>query len=553
MKKTKLFNNYENARLLSVEEYRSEHPNSTVAFDSLGEKDIAGIPISITRNEKGTLDVTFAHDSHMLAIGATRSGKTTGFVIPTINVLMRKKNKPSLVISDPKQELYSSCAKGFKKNGYRIIQIDFTDYIRSDCWNPLTKCFRTYKKYLDAEKLIRELNSDTTVKSAEKSKALRDAEEEKVNSYDEAEKNITALCCRILPTVNQREPYWEDSARDLLKAIIYGMLEDIGDGSVTEDNFSISNIIKIYDEFPNLDTNVDGGYFNNRNHDTSKAYQLARNSYIGLPKTTRQCVVSTLGPILSRYRDTAVRKATCTNTFEMSDLDNGEPTVIFISYKDEESLHYEVISMFLSSLYTELIATARKKGTKLDRPFYFLLDEFGNLPKFADFDKVISACGGRSIWFMLILQSYAQLNNVYGKDTAEIIKDNLNMHIFFGTNNPQTKIDFSEECGKQTVLSPSSALNGKGEAIERYDINTVALVPISKLNEIKPGDCIVTQMKEDVLWGKFERSYTCKEFKNEKADSSKRQAKVDFLDPKYVYARKQITEKKTKNDFTFDF
>ena len=55
---------------------------------------------------------------------------------------------------------------------------------------------------------------------------------------------------------------------------------------------------------------------------------------------------------------------------------------------------------------------------------------------------------------MLILQSYAQLYNIYGKETAEIIKDNLNAHIFFGTNNPETKREFSEECGKKTIISP---------------------------------------------------------------------------------------------------
>lgn len=552
MKKIKLFGNYENGRLLTIDEYREEHKGATVPYDKLGDKDIAGIPISITRNAEGKLDVTFAGDTHILAIGATRSGKTTGFVIPTINVLMNKKNKPSLVISDPKQELYTSCASAFKKQGYRIILIDFTNYIHSDCWNPLTKCFRAYKNYLDADSIIEKASFLST--SRADGKALREAEEARERYYDDAEKYITGLCTRLVPSINQKDPYWEDSARDLLKAIVYGMLEDIEIGVTTENNFSISNIIKIYDEFPNLDTNIDDGYFNNRDHDKSKAYQLARNAFLSLPRNTRQCVVSALGPILSRYRDAAIKKATCTNTFEMADLDDGEPTAIFISYKDEESLHYEVISMFLSSLYTELIAISRKKGTKLERPFYFLLDEFGNLPKFNDFDKVISACGGRNIWFLLILQSYAQLNNVYGKDTAEIIKDNLNMHIFFGTNNPQTKVEFSEECGKRTVLAPSSALNGKGEAIDRYDINTVSLVPVSRLNEIEPGDCIVTQMKEAVLWGKFERSYTCKEFKHEKADPSKRAPQVDFLDPKYLNARKKReTAKKTSYVSPFDF
>jgi type IV secretion system protein VirD4 len=235
----------------------------------------------------------------------------------------------------------------------------------------------------------------------------------------------------------------------------------------------------------------------------------------------------------------------------MAELDDGAPTVIFVCYKDEESLHYEVISMFLTNLYTELIAVARKKGTRLRRPFYFLLDEFGNLPKFNDFDKVISACAGRNIWFLLILQSYAQLYHTYGKETAEIIKDNLNAHIFFGTNNPETKREFSEECGKKTIISPTSALNGSGEVIERFEKDTVSLVPVSALDRLGIGDCIVTQMRQDVLWSRFERSYTCPEFTGEECDPACRSVQVAFADARYTYrpSAAEATEKPNPFDF----
>ena len=281
------------------------------------------------------------------------------------------------------------------------------------------------------------------------------------------------------------------------------MLEDVESGKITEDNYSFETVLKIFDEFTDSERDYDGGYFTRRDIKTSKAHQLARKCIIEQAPTTRRCISSEFAAKISKFRDTAVRRITCTNTFEMQELDDGKPTVIFVSYKDEDSLHYEVISMFLSNLYTELIAVARRNGSKLKRPFYFLLDEFGNLPKFNDFDKVISACAGRNIWFLLILQSYAQLYNIYGKETAEIIKDNLNTHIFFGTNNADTKREFSGECGKKTIIAPTSALNGSGEYIERFDKDTVALIPVSALTNIGVGECIVTQMREDVIWSKL--------------------------------------------------
>lgn len=543
MDRIDIFQDYENAKIATVADYREQHPGTTYAYDKIGKQDIDGIPICVTRNEKGHLDVTFIPDTHLLAIGATRSGKTTGYVIPTLNILLQKKNKPSLVISDPKQELYVSNAKKFEEAGYQVLLLDFTNYRHSDCWNPLTKYFRAYQQYLQVEDEVTVVETEHGLRNRfrgtvyDSQEALdRDIWEVKEGFFDEVEKGITALTTTIIPTFNTRDPFWEDSARDLLRAILYGMLEDSGPGGeITEHNYSFDTVLRIFDTFTDTDTNYDGGYFTGRKMEDSKAYRLAAKCIIEQANTTRRCISSSFAAKMSKFRDTSVRRITSANTFDMRQLDGKQPTVIFVSYKDEESLHYEVISMFLSNLYAELIGIARTKGSRLDRPFYFLLDEFGNLPQFHDFDKVISACGGRNIWFLLILQSYAQLYHVYGKETAEIIKDNLNTHVFFGTNNPETKREFSEECGRKTVIAPTSALNGSGESIDRYEKDTVALVPVSALTRIAPGECIVTQMREDVLWSKIERCYLCPEFREDHCDPTLRQMKMKFSDPKYLY------------------
>lgn len=560
MKNIELFRDYENAKLSTVSEFVALHQDTTIPFDELPNTEIEGIPICVVRDGEGKLHATFIPDTHLLAIGATRSGKTTGYVIPTLNVLLNKKNKPSIVISDPKQELYRSNAKKFQDNGYRVLMLDFTNYLHSDCWNPLTKYYRLYQKFSGVEAHVKVVDTPEGPKNEffgvvyDDQKKLDCAiSEMKERYFDEIEKGITALTSAVIPNTNAKDPFWDDSARDLLKSVLYGMLEDSATGIITEYTFSFDTVLRIVDAFTDSDSDYDGGYFTSRPLEKSKAHQLARKCIIEQASTTRRCISSEFMAKMNKFRDTAVRRITCTNTFEMSELDEGAPTVIFVSYKDEESLHYEVISMFLSNLYTELIAVARKKGSKLKRPFYFLLDEFGNLPKFNDFDKVISACAGRNIWFLLILQSYAQLNNIYGKETAEIIKDNLNTHVFFGTNNPETKREFSDECGKKTIIAPTSALNGSGETIERYDKDTVALVPVSALTRLAPGECIVTQMREDVLWSRFERSYTCPEFLSDDADPEERTVGLSFSDGKYTYTVQKRKQTKDKIAAMFDF
>lgn len=559
MRKIELFKDYENAKISRVEEFREAHKGATCRYDELGQREMEGIPICITRAPEGHLDVTFIPDTHVLAIGATRSGKTTGFVIPTLNVMLNRKNKPSLVISDPKQELYCGNAEKFRKAGYRVILLDFTDYRHSDCWNPLTKYFRVYREYLRVDEQITVVNTPDGPRNMfrgriykDQNELDRDIAEVRDSLFAEVEMGISTISMSVCPTMNTRDPYWEDSARDLLTAILYGMLEDSADGIITEDNFSFDTVLRIFDSFSDNLNKYDGGYFTSRDIETSKAFQLANKCIIEQANNTRKCISSAFAARLSKFRDTSVRKITCTNTFEINELDDGQPTVIFVAYKDEESLHYEVISMFLSNLYSGLIAVARRKGSRLERPFYFLLDEFGNLPKFQDFDKVISACGGRNIWFLLILQSYAQLNHTYGQEIADTIKDNLNTHIFFGTNNPQTKREFSEECGKKTIFSPTSALNGSGETIERYEKDTVALIPVSTLTYLAPGECIVTQMREDVFWSRIERSYTCAEFAGDGVKPEQRQTSLRFSDPKYSYMPKRQSDKMPRKS-NYDF
>lgn len=561
MEPINLFKDYENARLDELYYYKLQNPDKTVLYDDLKNTEVAGLPIGVTRNAAGGLEVTFVPDTHLLAIGATRSGKTTGYVVPTINVLLQKKNKSGMVISDPKQELYRQSAAEFEKQGYRVILLDFNNYRHSDCWNPLTKFYRLYQKYLAVEKSVQAVETPSGNRNVFEGKVYEDqfelecaVSERRDEYFDAVEKGITALSHTVVSALNTKDPFWEDSARDLFCAILYGMLEDSESGIITEDTFSFDTMMRVFDSFgDDANGSYDNGYFKNR-PESSRAYRLAHKCILEQAPVTRRCITSTFATKTNKFRDTSVRRITCTNTFEMNSLDDAQPTVIFLSYRDEESLHYEVISMFLSNLYTELIAISRKKKGRLERPFYFMLDEFGNLPKFADFDKVISACGGRNIWFLLILQSYAQLGHVYGSGIAEVIKDNLNTHVFFGTNNPETKREFSRECGMKTIISPTSALNGQSERIERYDKETVALVPVCKLDHIPPGDCIVTAMGSDVLWSHYERSYLCPEFVGVPSEPTDRQPRVRFSDPRYNYKPVRIegsAEKEVKNPFEF--
>ena len=143
---------------------------------------------------------------------------------------------------------------------------------------------------------------------------------------------------------------------------------------------------------------------------------------------------------------------------------------------------------------------------------------------------------------MLIVQSYAQLDAVYGADVAEIIRDNLNVHIFFGSNNPGTLEKFSQECGRMTRISPLSALNGDGTEICSYQMESLPLVPRSRLCNLAPGECVVTEANCGyVLLSQLTRYFECDEFKD--LPTSREQdykCDVNPFDKKYIYEHKPV-------------
>ena len=541
----KLLKGYENMRLVGYD--NAELPN-TVEYADLPERYMAGV-LKMNRHKDGKLIQTYsAGESHVGVIAATRLGKTTSYAIPTILSFAQQKIKRSMIISDPKGELYKSTSHTLRAQGYDVKLLNFRDYMHSECWNMLTPIFRKYKNALDIASQVTTFTDATGYKYrflgkiyTSEAELDRDVSQCSEMLMDEVGNDIDMLCSMFITTEKLQDPYWEDSARELLKAFLWAMLEDSEEGNpnrITEDTFSFSTILTILAQFhdDNGSQYNDSGYFSSRKA-TSRALQLAKNNLLENASNTRKCVVATFNTKMAVFRECAMRLITRCNSFDVEGICD-RPTAVFIDYRDEVKVHYQVISLFVQNAYRYLIDKANASGKgKLDVPFYFILDEFGNFPAIRDFETTISACAGRNIFFILIFQSYAQLNKVYGADVAEIIRDNLNMHVFFGSNNPATLRAFSEECGEYARISPLSALNGNGDGMEQYSIETIPLVTKSRLSHFAPGECIITEANSGyVMFSKLERYYECDEFTGlSEAAESDYACDVNPFDKRYIY------------------
>ncbi len=561
----RILTGYENTKLIHYEDIPLTFPN-TVYYDDLPNLEPRGV-LKANRYIDGKLVQTYSElENHVGVIAATRLGKTSEYVIPTILSFARQRKKKRMIISDPKGELYKTTAETLRKEGYNVKLFNFRDYQHSEYWNPLTPIYKLYQKAYNLEDEVELVDTDHGPRNKFRgtiyeSQELLDETIEHTKSIlmEEVGNEIDKIAAITISTTKGNDPYWEDSARILLTAIIWAMLEDSHPDEnkelITEDKFSFSTAISIMDSMNDgtSSTYNDNGFFSTREPD-SKALTIAKNCILENAPTTRKCIVSTFNTKMSIYKSSTVRLITSCNSFDMKELvDEDKPIAIFIAYRDELKAHYQIISSLVQNAYTYLIEYANQKPSgKLEVPFYFILDEFGNFPKITDFETVVSACAGRNIWFILILQSYAQLNNVYGKDIAEIIRDNLNLHVFIGSNNPETLNEFSRECGEITRLSPLSALNGSKDEMENYQLETIPLMPKSILANLKVGECIVTEANSGyVLYSKLERYYQCKEFNQlPQADDKEYVVDINPLNSKYMYVKKTVNKDKK---FDWDF
>ena len=554
---------YEDSRLVDYRKMSGDDPK-TVAYEDLGKVKIDGV-LKSNHYIDGRLMQTYTRgENHTLVIAATRLGKTTSCVIPLIDSFSKQKTKRSMVISDPKGELYRLLAAELKEQGYEVLLLNLRDYTHSELWNPLLPIFRLYRKAMALSDQVEVVKTKKGFRNRFMN-VVYDDQEELDDAIDQmrsmmladVDAEIDRLMYTLIPPDNANDQFWNDASRQWGKANLWAMLEDSngrpGRTLITEDNFTLNTMFTIMGNLSDRCCYDNDGYFSDRGRQ-SKAY-LEALSIIENSSTTRRCIIRCFEAKIIAIRNSTVRFLTRGSTFTMDQLTSDHPVAVFISYPDENKTYYQVISLFVQNAYNHLIQYADSQGNgKLEIPFYFMLDEFGNFPKIPDFETVISACGGRNIWFYLVLQSYAQLNNVYGNATAEIIRDNLNLHLFLGSNNPATLEEFSKECGLTTRVAPVSALNGDREEITYYNVETIPLVPRSMLSNLQPGECVITEANCGyVLFSRMERYFACKEYKHFKPSrESDYICSSNPLSQKYAYEF-MIAEKDEEEDDDDDF
>lgn len=444
------------------------------------------------KNSGGHYEVNMKPETHALVLGTTGVGKTQLLANPTIRILAHTGQKPSMVVTDPKGELYEDNAAVLKEEGYETVVLNLNDPYSSAKWNPMEIAFRTYQR---AGNLVNEVKKFTNcdpsdagytkfdenvlqgVKYGESwygfdgkafpTKALLDAElhSRKVQLEDEAKSDLRNIALTLIPDdPNAKDKTWPDGCRDLITGIMYAMLEDSRDErlGMTIDKFNFFNLYKIAmrrdpagDRESALKTLTK--YSEGRDDVNGNVKQLMSGVCLAggvTQKSFLSTLSSSVGKILG---DEGILHLTSGTDIDFTKIPE-KPTVFFIRIPDHKTERHPLGVLCISQLYKVLVDVANKtvdkkgKTGSLSRPVYFILDEFGNMPAVPNFGTMVTVSRSRKIFFEIILQSYTQLDIKYGPDEAKNIKGNFQMEVFLGSEDPSTIQTFSEACGETTVF-----------------------------------------------------------------------------------------------------
>jgi len=408
---------------------------------------VAGVPLILNDNEMWVDNGEY----HSLVIGATGSGKTQTVILPMVHSLA--KAKESMIITDPKGEIYEKTSNMLRARGYQVLILNFRDPQNGSAWNPMTLPYEMYK----------EGNQD---------KAIELLDDLALNIlYDDSNKNA--------------DPFWEKTSADYFSGVALGLFEDAKPEEININSISLATTVG--EEKFGGSTYIKE-YFSAK--DPSSPASINASSTIMAPSETK-------GSILSVFKQKVKLFASRENLSEMlshSDIDlesiGERPTAVFIVIQDEKKTYHSLVTILLKQIYETLIGVAQKHGGKLPVRTNFLLDEFANMPPLKDVTTMITAARSRAIRFTMIIQNFAQLDSVYGKEDAETIRGNCGNIIYLITTELKALEEISKMCG---------------EVKSKKDDKTAStpLVTVSDLQRMKQFEVIILRMRKQPFKTKF--------------------------------------------------
>ena len=382
---------------------------------------------------------------HYVYLGSTGSGKSATAVIPLCTFIANSQNKRSVFITDPKGEIFSTTSKMFQDNGYKVLTLDFRKPTLSNKINILEPIINEYENYIKYEKL--------QIKEDNKSKILKYSNESNL-CLAEANRLIKSLSNMLVKdNSEQKDPFWNNSARSLIEGIISLFLEEYKNNKINRNQITMTSIRKFQNSILK-DDNLEllKKYLNSKDYGTKSKDNLT--PVLNSSESTIKSIFAVAGEKLSIFDDINVANIMSSSNFDF-DVLGKYPTVIYLIVPDEDKTYYSLITIIVGMMYKILVKSANNNEEKRNKyGIEWILDEFANCPPLLDIEAIVSVARSRNMRFHFFIQSFSQLNNVYDKEVSQIILDNCGL-VYLKTNTEETAEIISKRLGEHTIISNS--------------------------------------------------------------------------------------------------
>lgn len=510
---------YEHSKILK---HSSEELLSKVYKHSeLREKGVVGNVISSFRDGDGNLNYIIDKLNHLLIIGSTGSGKSTGPIAAQILASL-KAGKISMIVSDPKGDLYRRYAFLAKQLGYNVKLVDLTNSEHSEAYGVFYNIACEFRnEYLKIGKGVKQIN-DNGVISYEynnklfisKSLLAQQYKKEHKKLLKKQQSKVRDIIARLLPIESQKDPHWEKNAYKFLVALAMTLIVDQFSLDeklrTTPDQANFSNMKEIFDSFNTTRRGAidDRGFLSNRGDDSFLFNEVKRIFFENAESTMRN-YIGFVDDAFTKYNFDAFLDVTLTSTIKAQDFVD-QKTILFIKYDEMNKLCQDFLSFFISNLLSDLKKIADKsQGLTLKRPVLFIIDEFSSLPKNSDIVNFVAFGRSRNVFIHYVLQDYTQIRSKYQHEADTLINNSGNI-MFLGSNDYDTLQQFSKQLGMCTMLSPQTACNTSEYKSIIFEERPV--ITCSELSLLQQGQTVVKRFGAMPIKGVFEKCYECAEY-----------------------------------------
>ena len=345
-------------------------------------------------------------NGNLAVYGSSGSMKTRSFCMNRI--LQAAVRGESLIISDPKSELYEKSSEYLRDQGYCVKVFNLVNPENSDSWNCLSE--------VEGQELMAQLFVDVIIKN----------------------------------TINngKGDHFWDSCEMNLLKALVLYV-----DQSYAEQNRNIGEVNRLLTLSGESDLD---SLFENLppTHPAKAPYSLYKQA----SDTVRSGVIIGLGSRLQVFQSELIKKITTRDEIDL-ELPGQERCAYFLVTSDQDSTFDFLASLFLSFCFIKLVRYADKncEGGKLPVPVHVLGEELTACGTIPDLSRRLSVIRSRNISMSCVFQNLAGLQNRYPLNLWQEILGNCDAQLFLGCTDELTAEFISSRTGLASVSVSSKS------------------------------------------------------------------------------------------------